>query len=68
MKLSDIMSHANLALYPEVALVIFLSVFVLICAKVFLFTDKSDHDEAARIPLSSDEPATPRSQTQKERS
>jgi hypothetical protein len=68
MKLSDVMSHANLALYPEVALVIFLAVFALICARVFLFTPKRDFEAAAAIPLSGDDPVTPRTSKQEERS
>lgn len=57
MKLSDIVSHANLAFYPEVALVLFLFVFALVCLRVFVFSTKREMDAAARIPLGDDDRA-----------
>ena len=51
MRLSDIMSNTGLQFYPQMALILFLVAFALICARVFLFSSKSEMDRAARIPL-----------------
>ena len=50
MKLSDAMSFADLAIYAEVGLVLFLAAFVMVMIKVMV--TKSNHfDEAVRIPF-----------------
>ena len=51
MRLSDIMSHAGLSTYAEVALVIFLIAFLLIVVGVFAPSRKREFDEASRMPL-----------------
>lgn len=51
MKLSDVMSGANLALYAEVALILFLVVFTGVAIRVFL--EKAD-PRVARLPLDED--------------
>jgi cbb3-type cytochrome oxidase subunit 3 len=51
-KLSDVMSHAGLALYAEVALVIFALVFLAVAA--YLFIRGSDLDAHAALPLADD--------------
>ena len=58
MRLSDIMSAMNLAVYAEWALAIFLVVFGAIVVKVALMSRQAE-EERARIPLESD-PVTPR--------
>ncbi|MFT3686810.1 MAG: cbb3-type cytochrome c oxidase subunit 3 [Phycisphaerales bacterium] len=58
MRLSDIMSHVELTLYPLVALVIFIGVFVLVVGRA-MRTNRTRHEQWARIPLS-DEPVEPR--------
>lgn len=58
MKLSDVMSAANLAIYAEVGLLIFFLVFVAVAVRV-LMRRPSAYDEVSRIPLS-DEPVVPR--------
>jgi hypothetical protein len=58
------MSHANLATYPEIALVIFLWVFLLVALRV-LFSSRKEMDAVARIPLS-DEPVSPRPRKNRE--
>lgn len=63
MRLSDIMSAANLAIYAEVGLVLFLLVFVVVAFRVFA-SKAGAFDEQAMIPLS-DEPVTPRSPSQR---
>ena len=50
MKLSDIMGNSGLALYAEIALVLFLVVFVAIVIRIFA-TRRSDMDRHARLPL-----------------
>jgi hypothetical protein len=55
MRLSDIMSNMGLALYPQLALILFLVAFALICARVLLFSSAKDMHRAAHIPLSNDE-------------
>lgn len=60
MKLSDIMSHAGLAIYAEVALVIFLVAFLAIAWRVLRPSRKAGYDAAARMPLDDDTPVTPR--------
>lgn len=51
MKLSDVMSAAGLAIYAEVALVLFLAVFAGVALK--LWFQKTD-PELARLPLDQD--------------
>ena len=51
MKLSDIMSHAGLSLYAQIALVIFLAVFVAIVIRTFLPSRSKELREAALLPL-----------------
>ncbi len=54
MKLSDIMGHANLSMYAEVAMVIFLLVFVAVAVRLFLPSRQQDLRDAARLPLEDD--------------
>jgi len=65
MKLSDIMGFADLAIYAEVAMVIFLLVFVAIAVRLWLPGSQQDLQEAARLPLDDDPTpaATPRGST-----
>lgn len=51
MSLTDIMSHMQLTVWPEVALVIFLGVFVLMAWSTFARADRTEHEEASQIPL-----------------
>jgi len=60
MRLSDIMSHAGLSHYAEVALVIFLVAFLLIALSVFAPSRRKEFDEASRMPLDDVHPQTPR--------
>lgn len=50
MSLTDIMSHADLSLYPEVSLVIFLAVFAAVAFRVSK-RDASEDAHDASIPL-----------------
>jgi cbb3-type cytochrome oxidase subunit 3 len=60
MKLSDVMSAAGLAGYAQIAMVLFLIVFVGVGIRV-LFARRATMERAARIPLDDDSapPATP---------
>jgi hypothetical protein len=60
MKLSDVVSGSGLALYAEIALLIFFIVFVVIGLGLLLRRN-ADHDVAARMPLDDGtEPLQPR--------
>ena len=50
MRLSDVMSNMDLAVYPILALVLFTGVFVLVTGRA-LRTARSTHEQWARIPL-----------------
>ena len=53
MSLSDLMGHAGLQVYAEVALIIFFLVFLLVMLRVLAPSrrHRSDLDEASRLPL-----------------
>lgn len=52
MKLSDIMSAAGLSIYAEVALLIFLGVFLAVALDVFRSSRR--HEAASLLPLEDD--------------
>jgi len=54
-RLSDLMSHAGLHGYAEVALVIFFVVFLSVLLRVFAPSRKAEMDEMARKPLADDD-------------
>ncbi len=58
MKLSDIMSHAGLTGYAEVALILFISAFLGITWYVFSPRQKRSMEEARRLTVD-DEPIRP---------
>ena len=49
--LADIMSHAGLSGYAEVALILFLVVFLVIVLRVYAPSRRHEMDEMARKPL-----------------
>ena len=51
MRLSDIMSSMDLAIWPQVALVIFLVVFAGVIYQVVAKSKSKDYQRAARLPL-----------------
>ena len=61
MKLSDIMSHAGLAIYAEWALVLFMIAFVAIAVWVFRPGNKARFDSDAQMPLDDEHPQAPKS-------
>jgi cbb3-type cytochrome oxidase subunit 3 len=56
MSLSELMSNMNLTFWPQVALVIFMVIFVGVVFKTFAKSQQSKHEEASRLPLEGDEP------------
>lgn len=55
MRLSEIMSAADLDFWPQVALVMFISVFVGVLIKTFAKSQQKKHEEARFLPLADDE-------------
>ncbi|NJK89062.1 MAG: cbb3-type cytochrome c oxidase subunit 3 [Myxococcales bacterium] len=51
MRLSEIMSNMDLSFYPQIALVIFLGVFIGVLVQVFSKKKTKEYEEAARLPL-----------------
>ena len=51
MRLTDIMSGAGLSIYAQIALVIFVAVFVAIVLRTFAPSRRKEMDELARLPL-----------------
>jgi hypothetical protein len=59
MRLSDVMSALQLSVYPEIALVIFLVVFVGVCLS--LFGKNERFERPAALPLDDGDPVVPQS-------
>ncbi|MEM1022927.1 MAG: cbb3-type cytochrome c oxidase subunit 3 [Myxococcota bacterium] len=51
MRLSELMSNMDLAFYPQVALVIFLLIFAVVCVRVFSRKRSKEYERASRLPL-----------------
>jgi len=51
MKLSDIMSAANLTLYPMIALILFLAVFLAVAVRLLLPGREAEWERDAALPL-----------------
>jgi cbb3-type cytochrome oxidase subunit 3 len=51
MKLSDIMSNAGLSIYAEIALVLFLAVFIAVVIRTWAPSRRRALEEAAQLPL-----------------
>jgi cbb3-type cytochrome oxidase subunit 3 len=60
MKLSDVMSHAGLAGYAELALLLFLAAFVAILIGVFRPSAAAEMKRMSPLPLEDGVPASPR--------
>jgi cbb3-type cytochrome oxidase subunit 3 len=55
MKLSDIMAHAGLSMYAQVALVLFVAAFLLITIRTFAPSRASELAHMATLPLDDDD-------------
>lgn len=60
MRLSDIMGAANLSVYAEIAMILFIVVFIAIVIRIFSPGRKRTYDAASRMPLDDEHPQTPR--------
>jgi cbb3-type cytochrome oxidase subunit 3 len=60
MRLSDIVGHAGLAFYTEVALVLFVLVFVGVVVRTWRPSRRAELEAQRLLPLESDTPADPR--------
>ncbi len=63
MKLSDVMSHAGLAGYAEIALILFMIAFLGILFTVFRPSQKAEMDAASRLPFDDDPNGQPEEDT-----
>jgi cbb3-type cytochrome oxidase subunit 3 len=54
MKLSDVMSHAGLAVYAEVALILFFLAFVVVVVRVLRWSNREELDHVSHLPLDDD--------------
>lgn len=59
MSLTQLMSQAGLWVFPAIALVLFLAVFVLVVARTFTKRSRKEGEEAAQLPLADDAPLSP---------
>jgi cbb3-type cytochrome oxidase subunit 3 len=59
MRLSEIMSHAGLSRFAEIALVLFLVAFVAIVLRIFRPGARARMEHDARLPLDDDDPTGP---------
>lgn len=57
MKLSDIMGNAGLSMYAQVALLIFVVVFIAIIIRTWAPSRRHELQEAAMLPLNDELPA-----------
>ena len=55
MRLSDAVSHSGLALYAEVALVLFFLAFLVIAARLLRRPDHRELERMSRLPLDDDD-------------
>jgi len=63
MHLTDVVSHAGLHGYAEVALILFFLAFLAIVLRVMAPSRKSEMDRMARLPLDDDEHPSPGAHT-----
>ncbi len=59
MSLTQLMSQAGLWIFPAIALVLFLAVFVAVVARTFTKRSRKEGAEAAQLPLADDAPLAP---------
>ena len=59
MRLSDVVGHSGLAVYAEVALVLFFLAFVLIGVRLLVRRDRRELERMSRMPLDDGTPERP---------
>lgn len=57
MRLSDVMSAMDLTTFPQVSLILFLGVFVVVLVRVYVRGRPSDFESVARLPIEDDHAA-----------
>lgn len=57
MSLTDLMSGMHLDVYPQIGLVLFLGVFIVLVSRVFASCRRGEYQQAAELPLQ-DEPGS----------
>jgi len=57
--LTQLMSQAGLWVFPAIALVLFLAVFISVVARTFTKRFRKEGEEAAQLPLADDAPLSP---------
>jgi cbb3-type cytochrome oxidase subunit 3 len=60
MRLSDVMSHAGLAGYAEIALILFFVAFVAVVVHTLRFSHRETLDHLSHLPLEDDADQAPR--------
>ena len=60
MTLADLMSHSGLAIFAEVAMILFFVVFLLVVVRLFAPGRRREMEAAGRLPLDDHEIVTPR--------
>jgi len=58
MRLSDIMSHAGLSIFAEIAMLIFLAAFIAILVRTFRPSKAKELEALGRLPLEDGTPTT----------
>ena len=58
MRLSDIMSHAGLSIYTEIAMLIFIAAFIGILIRTFRPSKAKELEALGRLPLEDGTPTT----------
>jgi cbb3-type cytochrome oxidase subunit 3 len=61
MTLADVMGNSGLAIFAEIAMVLFIAAFLVVMVRLFLPGRRRELEEAARLPLDDHELVTPRS-------
>jgi cbb3-type cytochrome oxidase subunit 3 len=60
MKLSDIMSHAGLSIYAEIAMILFIIVFVAVLVRLWRPSKRAELESQRLLPFDTDVPAEKR--------
>ena len=60
MKLSDVVAHAGLSIYAEIALILFFIVFVAVVVRLWAPSHRAELEAQRMLPLDPDTPATKR--------
>lgn len=55
MSLSELMSHADLSLWPQVGLILFMAIFAGVLVKTFAKSQQGKHEAARFLPLEDEE-------------